>query len=297
MFLSTELTAAVELVLKHGGVFDGPVQVAGRVASGLTETMRLRSGDRSWFLKCQQAERYPRMLQLEALALRSIGATSTVHVPRVLGSGLSGGQQFLVLEWIQPGPDTAQAHARLGRQLARLHRTTAGTFGQDYDNYIGTLVQRNDRRDNWTDFFTAMRLEPLLQTADEKGLIDRSMRAEFDAFISSLDRLYPKEPPALLHGDLWNGNFLVAPGGDPVLVDPAIYYGHREMDLAMSVLFGEFGPEFYDAYQEEYPLEKGWRERLEFWNLYPRLVHLILFGRGYLPGIRSSLEAVIARLA
>jgi protein-ribulosamine 3-kinase len=291
MFLSAELTGAIEIVLKHSDCFSGPPVVDGRVASGISECLRVKSGNRCFFVKINDAGRFPRMFALEAHGLRELSRTGTIAVPHVLGTGVQGDQQFLLQEWLASGPDRAAAHETMGRQLARLHRTTSVSFGLDYDNYIGSLIQINAPKGDWTDFFTAHRLEPLIQMAEQNNLIDKGLRDLFERLTAKLDSLYPKEKPALIHGDLWSGNYLITDQELPVLLDPAIYYGHREMDLAMSALFGGFRPEFYQAYHEEYPLEKGWQERLSLWNLYPLLVHLNLFGSGYLVQIKTILKA------
>jgi protein-ribulosamine 3-kinase len=176
------------------------------------------------------------------------------------------------------------------QKLAQLHKNTAPIFGLDHDNYIGSLPQSNRQTQKWTDFFISQRLEPLVTKAVASGLLDSQTAQRFDRLFSKLDQLIPEEKPALLHGDLWSGNVMTDEHGEVCLIDPAVYYGHREVDLAFSTLFGAFHGEFYEAYNEAFPLEKGWKQRIDLFNLYPLLVHLILFGRSYYHQVISTLE-------
>ncbi|MEJ2596144.1 MAG: fructosamine kinase family protein, partial [bacterium] len=185
-------------------------------------------------------------------------------------------------------PDFWEEFARL---LAELHKNTQPYFGLDHDNYIGSLVQSNFRHDAWTDFYREQRLEPQLRLAREAGHFNRNVTRAFDRFYHRIERIFPAEPPALLHGDLWSGNFMVNENGSAVIIDPAIYYGHREMDLGMSMLFGGFDRRFYSAYDQHFPLEPGWQERMDYCNLYPLLVHVNLFGGGYV----QQVEQIIRR--
>lgn len=289
MFLSTDLLDAIGLVLKQSQNLNAPVFFDKRVAKGINDCVRLKAGDRYFFAKINSAELFPHMFPLEAEGLKLIRRSGSVTVPGVLGFGVAADQQFLLLEWINAGSDTPQAQEQLGIQLARLHRQTSPMFGLEYDNYIGTLPQVNTYNSSWIDFFIESRIQPLVELSVYKGMGGMELVDLFDALFEKLPNLYPAEPPALLHGDLWSGNFMVT-NNNPVLFDPAVYYGHREMDLAMTTLFGGFTSEFYDAYAAEFPLEKHWQERLDIWNLYPLLVHLILFGPAYLPQIKSTLK-------
>jgi fructosamine-3-kinase len=171
-----------------------------------------------------------------------------------------------------------------------MHRHTADSFGLDHDNYIGSLPQYNQKRENWPAFFAEMRLEPQMKMARDEGRMDASDQRSFEKLYERLDRIFPEEPPALVHGDLWSGNYMVGPEGEPYILDPAVYYGHREMDLGMSTLFGTFGDAFYRSYDAEYPLEKGWEERSDLANLYPLMVHVNLFGGGFASEVRTILR-------
>lgn len=289
MFLSTDLLDAIGLVLKQSQNIDGPVFLDKQVAGGINDCVRLKAGNRYFFAKINSAELFPNMFALEAEGLKLIRRSGTLAVPEVLGFGVAAGQQFLLLEWINAGSETSQAQEQLGIQLARLHRQSAQMFGLEYDNYIGSLPQANTLANSWTDFFITIRIQPLIEMAVSKNQAVSDLYDLFNSLFLRLPDLYPAEVPALIHGDLWSGNFMIT-NNNPVLIDPAVYYGHREMDLAMTTLFGGFTNEFYAAYNAEFPLEKNWQDRLEIWNLYPLLVHLILFGSSYLPQIKSTLK-------
>jgi fructosamine-3-kinase len=240
------------------------------------------------------------LLSVEAAGLRwladgdshGVDDSDGVRVPAVValgesrGSGDDHGQvgpPVLVLEWIERGVATSSTAERLGRGLATLHARGAPGFGWVRDGFIGSLPQRNTpMADDWPSFWFGYRIEPLAQQATDR----RSLSADAGALVRRLgDRLpdlaAPAEPPARLHGDLWSGNVMVGAGGEPWVVDPAPYGGHREVDLAMLHLFGRPAPATIDAYQEVTPLAPGWRERLSLWQLEPLLVHAVLFGPGY----------------
>jgi fructosamine-3-kinase len=197
-----------------------------------------------------------------------------IRVPKVLDRGVKGGKAFIVLEQLQL---TRGDYAALGRMLASLHRQTNARFGWHRDNYIGLTPQQNGWCDDWAEFWRERRLRPQARWA---GL---------DLDLASLDRLLEnhKPQPSLLHGDLWSGNVGFTPG--PVVFDPAVYYGDREADLAMTELFGGFPREFYAAYNEAFPLDAGYEKRKHLYNLYHLLNHLNIFGGGYLGRVNETL--------
>ncbi|RLD39817.1 MAG: ketosamine-3-kinase, partial [Bacteroidetes bacterium] len=198
-------------------------------------------------------------------------------------------ESFLILNFIQSAEMQDEFWDDFGQKLASLHRHSQKNFGLDHDNYIGSLSQSNKFHKSWADFFREERLEAQVKLARDNGRMGREMVNTFSRFYAKLDELFPKEPPALLHGDLWSGNFMVNQNGLAVIIDPAVYYGHREMDLAMSQLFGGFDASFYDAYQRNFPLENGWQQRLDYYNLYPLMVHVNLFGGSYLESVKRIL--------
>jgi fructosamine-3-kinase len=167
-------------------------------------------------------------------------------------------------------------------------------YGLDVDNYIGTLVQKNNQTTNWVEFFAKERLGHQKTIAVKRGTLRARQVQKLEMFIEKLPDLVPRDPGAsLLHGDLWSGNYMVTSDSSPVLVDPAIYCGHREAELAFTTLFGGFPRTFYSAYDRAYPLEAGATDRYEIYNTYPLLVHVNLFGGGYVRQLMSSVEAFL----
>lgn len=244
-----------------------------------------------FFLKWNRAEAYPGMFEAEANGLNLLRATDTVHVPKPYFTGSAEHWSWIVMQALISGDRKTGFWDALGQSLAALHLQTAAQYGLDHNNYIGSLPQRNDQRRTWTGFFVEMRLEPQLKLAMDTRKLNRSVVASFEALSNELQDIFPDEPPALLHGDLWSGNYLTGPDGEAWLVDPAVYYGHREMDLAMTRLFGGFDEAFYSAYNQAFTLKNGWEERVEICNLYPLLVHVNLFGGGY----ATTVEAILRR--
>jgi len=243
---------------------------------------------RALFLK--QARGLPEgMFAKEAQGLAALREPDVIRVPQPLAIGSEEGVPFLLLEWIETGTRGPQFAERLGRRLADLHRFSGdGQFGFAFDNYIGSTPQPNGVRASWIEFFAERRLRFQLTLAAEKQRVDRAVQREIEQVIDRLPQLLPEpEQPSLLHGDLWGGNLMVDDHGDPVLIDPAPYFGHREADLAMTRLFGGFPSLFYASYQESWPLSDGFEERVDLYNLYHLLNHLNLFGSGYLSSVRS----------
>jgi fructosamine-3-kinase len=191
---------------------------------------------------------------------------------------------FLVLEWIETGGKHADGiMERFGAALADLHRYTAPLHGLDRDNFIGRLPQPNDQTPSWIEFYRDQRIGSQMKLARQNGRLPARREDLLTRLMDRLSDWLDDEtmPPALLHGDLWGGNYLVDDREQAVLIDPAVYYGHREMDLAMTELFGGFSSRFYDAYNAAYSLDRGYTERRDLYQLYYILVHLNLFGEGY----------------
>jgi protein-ribulosamine 3-kinase len=212
-----------------------------------------------------------------------------LRVPRPLGWGRSGSSTFLLMEFM-PSESRAHDYDRvLGVGLARLHRgRTDRRAGLPFDNYIGSTPQRNTLCDSWIEFFSTQRIGFQVELARKRGILDATTAVNALRVADKLGELLPEsEEKSLLHGDLWGGNVIVGPNGLPVLIDPAVYFGHREADLAMTELFGGFSSGFYDAYENEWPLEPGYRDRRDLYNLYHMLNHLNIFGGSYLGSVRS----------
>jgi fructosamine-3-kinase len=231
------------------------------------------------------------MYTAEARGLAWLREGAALRIPNVIAVE-EGSPSFLVLEYLPSGRAAAGFDETLGRGLARLHASGAGGFGFESPNFIGSLPQSNRARPTWAQFFREERLAPQLERAVRAGRASSALQRGFDRLFDALDELTgPREPPARLHGDLWSGNLHLGPWGEPCLIDPAVYGGHREMDLAMMRLFGGFGERVFAAYDEAYPLAAGAAERVSLYQLYPLLVHVNLFGGSYV----ASVEAALAR--
>jgi fructosamine-3-kinase len=237
--------------------------------------------DGTIFLKTGPAE-FEDTYSAEAAGLEELAAAGSVRVPSVLGFGQSGNDAWLALEWLDLGRPGRKAEGLLGNQLALQHRRFSDRFGWHRDNMIGTTPQLNDRDDDWVRFFRDRRLLIQLQLAESNGFGGELLR-EGARLAKNLGRLFDGyEPePSLLHGDLWGGNWSSV-DGVPVIFDPAVYYGDRESDLAMTRLFGGFGSEFYRAYEVAWPLAEGYEKRIALYQLYHVLNHLNMFGGSYL---------------
>lgn len=266
--------------------------ISSHVLSGgcINRVSRVETSAGTYCLKFNSTLAYPGMFEAEALGLKHLSAAKAIRIPHVIGTGECGGHSFILLEFIDSAPRRRDFMERFGRRLACLHRQTQPFFGFDHDNYMGSLPQQNRIHDNYPDFFREERLEPQVRMAACKGYLTSQELSAFNRLFGILDSLLPAAKPALVHGDLWSGNFMVDDKGEPCLIDPAVHYGNRESEIAMTTLFGGFDPDFYRAYQEEWPMEPGWQERLGVYNLYPLLIHVNLFGSGYLGGIREVLK-------
>jgi fructosamine-3-kinase len=232
----------------------------------------------------------PDMFAKEAMGLQLLAKPNIIKIPEVIGHGTMGGRHFLVLEYIRKACQANRFWENFGRALADLHRQSNDYFGLNHDNYIGKLPQSNAPTDKWIDFFIHQRLEAQLLLAIENNLVTTDFIKMYRKFYDSLQQLLPIETPSLLHGDLWSGNFMIGADGEACLIDPAVYYGHREIELAFTTMFGGFDTAFYSAYQSSWPLEPAWRERFEIYNIYPSMVHANLFGASYLYEVMAVLR-------
>lgn len=283
--MESELREAIEAGLAARQGTAPRVVGSRRVGGGCihrAEIVELDGGRRLFVKSNTQAP--PGMFESEAAGLRSLAAVEAIRVPRDAWVGESGERRFLVMEAIDEGRRGPGFLRRFGAALAELHRAGRGeSFGFDDDNYIGATPQPNGWSDDWVEFFRQRRLGFQLDLARRGGRSDRTLDRLGDRLLERLEDWLelPDEPPALIHGDLWSGNYLVGAQGEPVLVDPAVYYAHREAELGMTRLFGGFGAGFYAAYEEAWPLPPGARERQLIYSLYHLLNHLNLFGESY----------------
>ncbi len=230
---------------------------------------------------------------LAALAARA-GPDLLVPQPRSARTADGDSPGWLLLDWVEPGPSTAEDRYRFGAALAALHRAKApgdGRYGWDTDNWIGSKPQRNGWDGSWPTFFGERRLRAQAETVRQRGAWDAAWDPLLDRLVARLDGLLPPSPPpSLLHGDLWGGNALATASGRFALIDPAVSVGHREADLAMTELFGGFSPAFYDGYRAAWPLEPGYAERREVYNLFHLINHLT-----HGPSYRQPVEATLRR--
>ena len=224
------------------------------------------------------------MFEVESRGLDLLRESNTLYIPETI----SYDKNYLLMEFVDDGEKNNRFWEEFGRGLSQMHQKTNSFYGLDHDNFIGSLDQKNDFKNSWIDFFINQRILPQLALGD----FSPDFLSSFDKLFVKLDSLFPKEPPSLLHGDLWSGNFLVNESG-PVLIDPAIYFGFREMDIAMSKLFGGFDDSFYSSYNELNPLSEGWEDRLGLCNLYPLLVHVNLFGGSYYNQVKGILSRFV----
>lgn len=261
----------------------------------ISECFKWRRASGTLFVKIAE-ERQRSMLEAEAAGLEELGRARAVRVPRVLASGTAGEHAYLALEWIDLSSSASgSAQNRLGEELARQHRKTAERFGWDRDNTIGSTPQINGWSGSWAEFFRDARLRFQLQLAERNGFGGRLQERGARLLDRIGDFFADHRPvPSLLHGDLWSGNAAADEHGAPVIFDPAVYYGDREADLAMTRLFGGFTAAFYSAYEAAWPLPASAGSRVDLYNLYHVLNHLNLFGGGYLHQAESMIDRLLA---
>jgi fructosamine-3-kinase len=251
-------------------------------------TVYTREGE--LFLKLNDAASYPQMFEREAEGLSALSGKSGLTIPGVQAIGQSGKHQYLLLTNLEKGKPRDDFWRHFACGLADIHKTGNAVFGWRNNNYMGSLVQQNHQDADWPSFYANQRILPLVKRLFDSGAFDLSIVSASEKLAKKISEIFPPEPPALLHGDLWSGNFLVTANGFAAIYDPAVYYGHREMDIGMTKLFGGFTDEFYRAYNEIFPLEKNWIQRVPLTQLYPLLVHAVLFGGGYISTCRQVIK-------
>ncbi|MCA0933022.1 fructosamine kinase family protein [Lutimonas saemankumensis] len=260
------------------------------VAGGdINKVYFLQGAESNFILKSNLSQKFPEMFEKEARGLELLSGT-TVRTPKVIDLYAEEGNQFLILEYFESDRPTQAFWSDFAISLSSLHKRTSDYFGLDEDNYIGSLKQKNDPYDSWEAFFIQTRLNPQIKMAFDSGFIEKRDLLLFERFCKKFSTLVPEVKPSLLHGDLWSGNLMCTKGQVPVYIDPAVYYGHHEMDLSMTQMFGGFDKSFISVYRENFELLNGWEERIQIHNLYPSLVHLNLFGSSYLSGIQIVLK-------
>jgi protein-ribulosamine 3-kinase len=263
------------------------LDVAPITGGAINTALQLKTNKGSFFAKYNDHHKFTGMFAKEAQNLELLRSTRTLHIPQTIAFFTYEDLDFLVLENIESGSPHYEFWTDLGFGLAHLHKNKSASFGLNYNNFAGSLPQNNGLKDNWIDFFIQNRLEPMLKRAVDNKKADIYLVEKFENLYRKLPEIFPVESPSLLHGDLWSGNIMSNEDGDPFVYDPAVYYGHREMDIAMSKLFGGFEVEFYDSYNDVYPLEQNWEQRVPICNLYPLLIHVNLFMGSYVQSIKN----------
>jgi fructosamine-3-kinase len=264
---------------------------ARRINGGdISNSFQLISNAGDFFLKYSEDTSRKDFYKKEYHGLMRLINSKTLSVPQPLFYGSTTNESFLVTAFIQKTSPQQNFWRIFAEKLAALHRCTYTHFGLEEDNYIGSLPQHNQLKEKWADFYAYCRLEPFVKRCVDQQLLPPAIIKYSEHLYSRLPEIFPEERPALLHGDLWGGNYLSGPGGVPFVFDPAVYYGSREMDLAMTRLFGGFDRRFYWYYEDYFPLAQGWQERISVCQLYPLLVHALLFGGGYIQQVRKILS-------
>jgi len=279
------------LLLHCENLLKAPIQATQTIGGGdINEACLLKTKQGSFFLKYNNHPSALAMLKAEWQGIEQLEAAQVIQTPRLIACGSEASTAFLMMHYIPSMPPNQKAWERFGQSLADLHRVSQKDFGLDHHNFIGRLPQSNHQHSSWTAFYQSERLEPQVKLAIDQQKMPASYIPHFEGLYLKLDEICPQESPALIHGDLWSGNFLINQKGEAVLIDPSVCYAHREMDLAMSMLFGGFSPIFYQAYQACFPTAKGLDQRLEIYQLYYLLVHVNLFGESYLNAVKRIIR-------
>ncbi len=246
----------------------------------------VQSESNDYVVKINSARLYPNMFETEAMGLSLLSSSNSFRIPEVVSVGEFDGHSYIMMEYIATGSASGSFWNDFSLNLASLHKNTQKSFGLDHSNYIGRLPQYNGEESTASEFYIQQRLEPQFKMAFDKGY----EFYDLERFYSIISEEIPDEVPSLIHGDLWSGNYLISDKGEPTLIDPAVAFAPREMDLAMMQLFGGFSTEVYSLYNEQFPLIEEWEERTKLWQLYYLLVHLNLFGSGYLHQVQSIVK-------
>ena len=250
------------------------------------QALRVQTASGEYFILKQDPGKYADVFQREAEGLEALKVSGGPVIPDVYLVG----EEFLLLSDLQPAPRCKDFWQIYGQQLAVVHLQQNPRFGFETDNYIGSNPQENTWMENGWEFYRDLRIKNQIKWSNDRSLLDTKDIHKLENFMVQLPELIPEQPASLIHGDLWSGNLISDNGGKPALIDPAVYYGWAEADLAMTDLFGRYPEEFFKAYAEINPLEKGYRSRFPLYNLYHLLNHLNLFGRGYLSQIQTILK-------
>lgn len=257
------------------------------VGGDVNHAFRIVDKDKSWFLKLHHGVDQS-FFEAEVKGIEEL--SRAVRVPEIYQTGTVNEGAYLLMEWIEPGAGHSED---IGTALAKLHQLTAPQFGFSEDNYLGVLPQKNQQQDSWQNFYIENRLNPQIEIAKKNNRWNKKRESGFQKLLQHVARTWQhlEVTPRLIHGDFWGGNVFFSTEGEPVFVDPAVSYGHREMDMAIARLFGGFRNGFFKAYEEAFPLQEGWEDRLPIYQLYYLLAHLNMFGESY----GSAVDEILIR--
>lgn len=282
-----------QLIFHLTQIIDNPIIKWTSLSGGdISNVYLLESANQKFVLKTNTTRNAQAMFQAEQDGLEKIAATNTIKTPKIFLCEIFEGTSFLLMEYIETKQPNSTDFAKLGHALGQLHQVTNHSFGSLIDNFIGSLPQSNTPHENWLDFYINQRLVPQFELAQQKQLLALQEIPSKEQLLEKGKDLFQNLQPSLLHGDLWSGNYLISTDGIPYLIDPAFYYGHSEIDIAMTRLFGGFGRSFYSAYHEIHPKNDGIALREKWYQLYYLLVHLNLFGRGYYGAVSRILKSL-----
>jgi len=254
LMLSSNIISRLEGLFPKGFILNSTHAIGG---GSINQAALIHTNQGKYFIKWNKAASYPQMFEKEAQTLILLAKTRCLRIPEVEYVSEEGAESFLVLEYIEEGRSAGNFWKDFAFGLAELHRNTQEQFGLSFDNYIGSLSQSNHLHNDWIEFFVEERLLPQIKLARDASILSQPHIRAFERLFIRLDDIFPMEKPALLHGDLWSGNFLVGQEAKACIFDPAIYYGSRMMDIAMTQMFGGFAPEFYQYYNDSFPFEKN----------------------------------------
>ena len=249
----------------------------------INKVFLLKATERDFVVKINNVAKFPKMFEAEAKGLDLLRNTNGFIIPQVFMVGEVLENSYILMEYLKPSKNKAEFRKEFSQHLALLHSSTNDNFGLDHNNYIGSLPQTNTPTPSASQFYIEQRLQPQIEIAFDKGFNFHSLHS----VLKNIAELIPIEKPSLIHGDLWHGNHISNKSGKPALIDPAVSFAPREMDIAMMKLFGGFSEEIYSAYNSIFPLEAGWVKRLPIWQLYYLLVHLNIFGSQYLGSVNA----------
>ena len=264
------------------------------VAGGdINKAYKLETAKGTFFAKINDSKYASEILLTESKALNLLMCVGGIKVPEAINVNDHKNYTALILEWIETGKANKNTSNDLAIRLSTLHNVNSPNFGLDYDNFIGSLTQINTKKDNWLDFYYQYRITPQLKQAVESGNVPSNYIQKTDTVFKNMENEMPTVSPSLIHGDLWGGNYMIDKKGQVIFIDPAISFSHREMDIAMMMLFGGFDPEVFDIYNKLSPLDPGWRNRMNFYQLYYILVHVNLFGGSYSNSAKNIIDSYL----